>query len=182
MPSRQIKTRRRPAVAHVVTRVATPLVLALAIATGLAGCNNAQQTASSPAQAAQPSNESFQDFGNYEVHYNALRTDALTPEIARSYGIQRSGNRVMLNVTALRKKADHEPRQPVDATVQVDAYNLNGQLKSMDMRRVSEGDAIYYIGEVSISGAEILVFDITVTPGGESTPLKVKFKREFFAN
>jgi hypothetical protein len=50
------------------------------------------------------------------------------------------------------------------------------------MRRVSEGDAIYYIGEVSISGSEILVFDITVTPTGESTPLKVKFKREFFAN
>jgi hypothetical protein len=155
------------------------LVMALA---GTSGCNNAQQTASSPAQPAQPSNESFQDFGKYEVHYNALRTDALTPEIARSYGIQRSSNRVMLNVTALRKQADHAPRQPIDAAVQVDAYNLNGQLKSLDMRRVSEGDAIYYIGEVSISGAEILVFDISVTPGGETTALKVKFKREFFAN
>ena len=155
------------------------LLIALA---GASGCNNAQQTASSPALPAQPSNESFQDFGNYEVHYNALRTDALTPDIARSYGIQRSSNRVMLNVTALRKQADHTPRQPVDAAVQVDAYNLNGQLKNIDMRRVSEGDAIYYIGEVSISGAEILVFDISVTPGGETTPLKVKFKREFFAN
>ena len=52
-------------------------------------------------------------------------------------------------------------------TVTVDAYNLNGQLKDMEMRRVSEGEAIYYIGEVSISGAEILVFDIAVTPHGE---------------
>lgn len=146
------------------------------------GCNNAQQAASSSAQPAQPSNESFQDFGNYEVHYNALRTDTLTPDIARSFGIQRSTNRVLLNVTALKKTAEHASRQPVDATVQIDAYNLNGQLKNIEMRRVSEGDAIYYIGEVSISGSEILVFDISVTPTGETTPLKVKLKREFFTN
>jgi hypothetical protein len=50
------------------------------------------------------------------------------------------------------------------------------------MRRISEGEAIYYIGEVSISGTEILVFDISVTPSGESMPIQVKFKREFHAN
>ena len=127
---------------------------------------------------AQPSDETFRDFGTYEVHYNAVRTDSLPAEIARSYGIQRSKNRVMLNVTVLRKEADHAPRKPVDAEVKVDAYNLNGQLKNIEVRRVSEGDAIYYIGEVSIGGAEILVFDISVTPDGESAPLTVKFKRE----
>lgn len=148
------------------------------IALFAAGCNGPQPTAAAPAQ---PAGDTFQDFGNYEVHYNALRTDLLTPEIARSYGIQRSSSRVMLNVTILRKQADHAPRTPVDGSVQVDAYNLNGQLKNIDMRRVSEGDAIYYIGEVSISGTEILVFDITVTPTGEDTPLKVKLKREFYA-
>ena len=38
------------------------------------GCDYSpqQQTA-----RAQPSDESFRDFGSYEVHYNALRTDAL---------------------------------------------------------------------------------------------------------
>lgn len=87
----------------------------------------------------------------------------------------------MLNVTILHKEADQAPRKPVDGQVEVDAYNLNGQLKNLEMRRVSEGDAIYYIGEVSISGQEILVFDITVTPTGETTPVKVKFKREFYA-
>ncbi len=95
-----------------------------------------------------------------------LRTDELTADIARVYGIQRSSNRVMLNVTVLRKEAEHAPRKPVEATVAVDAYNLNGQLKDIDMRRVSEGEAIYSIGEVSIAGTEILVFDINVTPAG----------------
>jgi Domain of unknown function (DUF4426) len=127
---------------------------------------------------AQPSEESFRDFGNYEVHYNAVRTDALTPEIARNYGIQRSANRVMLNVTVLHKEAG-TARKPVPADVKVDARNLNEQLKNIELRRISESEAIYYIGEVSISGTEILVFDITVTPEGTQTPLSVKFTREF---
>ena len=155
-------------------------ILSACAALGLmAGCGEAPPEASA---AAQPLEATFQDFGEYEIHYNALRTDALTPEVARSYGIQRSANRVMLNVTALRKEADHSPRTPVEADVKVDAYNLNGQLKNIEMRRVSEGEAIYYIGEVSIGGTEILVFDIAVTPSGEANPLRVKLKREFYSN
>jgi hypothetical protein len=127
---------------------------------------------------AQPSEDSFKDFGSYEVHYNAVRTDALSPAIAREYGIQRSANRVMLNVTVLHKEAG-TARKPVPADVKVDARNSNEQLKNIELRRISESEAIYYIGEVSISGTEILVFDITVTPEGTQTPLSVKFTREF---
>ncbi len=145
----------------------------------IAGCDrgNIQQAP----QPAQTSSESFENFGDYELHFNAVRTDQLTPDIARTYGIQRSTNRVLLNVTLLHKKADGEPRAPAEATVSVDAYNLNGQLKNMEMRRITEGSAIYYIGEVSITGDEILVFDIKATPTGESEAFAVKFKREFFA-
>lgn len=143
------------------------------------GCDNtAQQTVA----AAPQSNESFQEFGDYELHFNAVRTDMLPAEVARAYGIQRSTNRVMLNVTVLHKEAANAPRRPVEAAVQVDAYNLNGQLKNLEMRRVSEGEAIYYIGEVSIGGREILVFDIAATPEGGSAPFEVKFKREFYSN
>jgi hypothetical protein len=146
------------------------------LAATLSGCGDRPQTKAPPAQEL---SETFREFGNYEVHFNALRTDTLQPDIARSYGIQRSTNRVMLNVTLLHKEADKAPRKPVNATVQVDAYNLNGQLKNLEMRRVAEGEAIYYIGETSISGSEILVFDIKVTPEGDTQPLEVKLKREF---
>ncbi|HEY5810605.1 MAG TPA: DUF4426 domain-containing protein [Povalibacter sp.] len=158
----------------------TAICSALLLSTGfLSACGDRPQAKAPPAQEL---SETFREFGNYEVHFNALRTDTLTPEIARSYGIQRSSNRVMLNVTLLRKEADHAPRKPVNASVQVDAYNLNGQLKNLEMRRIAEGEAIYYIGETSISGAEILVFDIKVTPEGETQPLEVKLKREFDSN
>jgi hypothetical protein len=161
---------------------AAGMTLAAALLTALTLLAGCQEQPEERAMAAQPLDETFKDFGNYEVHFNALRTDELTADIARVYGIQRSQNRVMLNVTVLRTEAEHAPRKPVEATVAVDAYNLNGQLKDLQMRRVSEGEAIYSIGEVSIAGAEILVFDIEVTPVGESTPFNVKLKREFVSN
>jgi hypothetical protein len=161
---------------------AARMMLALTLLAGstlLNGCTEQPEQRAMPAQAL---DETFKDFGNYEVHYNALRTDELSADIARTYGIQRSRNRVMLNVTVLRKEAEHAPRQPVEATVTADAYNLSGQLKDLQLRRVSEGEAIYYIGDVSIAGSEILVFDISVTPTGEAAPFNVKLKREFVSD
>jgi hypothetical protein len=141
------------------------------------GCNS--DAPEQRAMPAQPADDTSKDFGAYEVHYNAVRTDLLGAEIARSYGIQRGTNRVMLNVAVRRKEGQNGPRGAVEADVQVAAYNLNGQTKDLQMRRVSEGDAIYYIGEVSIAGAEILVFNISVTPAGESAPLTMTLRREF---
>ena len=172
-------TRKHTAVRTYRNSLILPLVATLLAAVGVTGCTEQPEQRAMPAQAL---DETFKDFGNYEVHFNALRTDELTPEVARVYGIQRSANRVMLNVTVLRKEAEHAPRKPVEATVAVDAYNLNGQLKDIEMRRVSEGEAIYSIGEVTIAGTEILVFDINVTPQGESMPFNVKLKREFVSD
>jgi Domain of unknown function (DUF4426) len=131
-------------------------------------------------QTARPAEETSQDFGNFEVHYNALRTDELTPDVARAYGIERSANRVLLNVSLLSKAPDGRTT-PVDGAVKATAYNLNGQLKDLQVRRVQEGASIYFIGEVGISGNEILVFDIDAMPS-EGGRYSVKFKREFFAD
>jgi len=157
----------------------TLVLICLSCVAGLlAACGEHPQAKAPPAQEL---SETSQEFGNYTVHFNALRTDELTPDIARSYGIQRSTNRVMLNVTLLHKQ-DSGPAKAVDGTVVVGVHNLNGQTKSMEMRRIAEGDAIYYIGEVPISGTEILAFQIDATPVGESAPLSVKLQREFVSN
>src|SRR5690606_4912182 len=106
-----------------------------------AGCGGSPQ----PAVAqAQPSSDTFQQFGEYEVHENALRTDMLSPEVASAYGIQRSRNRVMLTVSILQKDAEGGQRRSVEGQVQVNAYNLTGQTKNLTMRQLSEGEAIYY--------------------------------------
>jgi predicted small lipoprotein YifL len=160
------------------TRIAFlfPWLLAL---TALASCGD-RGPAPSKAQTAVPSEPTHQVFGDFEVHYNALRTDELAPEVARAYGIERSANRVMLNVSLLRRNADGSTT-PVDGRVSATAYNLNGQLKDLQMRRITEGSSVYFIGEVGISGSEILVFDIDASPLDQTATYTVQFKREFFA-
>jgi predicted small lipoprotein YifL len=156
-----------------------PLVLACAVL-ALPGCGRGGPTPSE-AQPAAPSEPTHKEFGEFEVHYNALRTDQLAPDVARAYGIERSANRVMLNVSLLRRNPDGSTT-PVDGTVTASAYNLNGQLKDLEMRRITEGTSFYFIGEVGISGAEILVFDISAVPGGQASKYSVQFKREFFSD
>jgi hypothetical protein len=148
-------------------------------ALAIAGCGQGGPTPSK-AQTAAPSEPTHQVFGDFEVHYNALRTDDLSAEVARAYGIERSANRVMLNVSLLRRNPDGTTT-PVDGTVSATAYNLNGQLKNLQMRRITEGASVYFIGEVGISGSEILVFDIDAAPLDQSAKYSVQFKREFFA-
>ena len=71
---------------------------------------------------------------------------------------------------------------PVNAVITVKTRNLAGQLKSVSMRQINDGDAIYYIGELSVANRETLVFDISVTPEGATTPADVRFVRQFFTN
>lgn len=151
------------------------------LATGLLLLTACGPDITSPPPPARPSESTQTDFGDLELHYNAVRTDQITPEVARAYGIERSPNRVLLNVAMLQKTPGN-PAVPVDGTVTVDAHNLNGQLKNVTMRRVQEGPAIYFIGEVGISGDEILVFNIDATPATGGGRHEVQFKREFSAD
>jgi hypothetical protein len=50
------------------------------------------------------------------------------------------------------------------------------------MRTITEGDAIYYIGETPVANRETLIFDITITPEGVDKSVDVRFKRQFFTN
>ena len=158
------------------TRV-TAVAFACAIA-ALAGCGRGDPEPGP--RAAAPTEPTSQQFGEFELHYNAVRTDVLTPEVARAYGITRSAGRVLLNVSVLRRNPDGTTT-PTDAEVSATAYNLNGQLKPLSMRRINEGGSVYFIGEVGISGTEILVFDIAAVPAGQSSKFEVQFKREFYA-
>jgi hypothetical protein len=151
-------------------------VIALSLFALLGACGGPGDSAVVP--EAQPAGASNADIGDHIVHFSALSTDQLTPEVARAFAIVRSKNRAMLNVSILRK-AD---QKAVTAAVTVDTVNLTGQLKNVTMRKAEEGDAIYYIGEVAIANRETLVFDISITPDGADRASNLRFKREFFTD
>lgn len=117
--------------------------------------------------------------GEYVVHYNALPTTQLSPEVARSYSITRSPNRALLNVSVQRKLAG-DTNPAVTASVQAAATNLTGQRRNLAVREVREGDAIYYLSETGISHRETLVFDVVVLPEGASAPITLRFQQQFF--
>jgi hypothetical protein len=151
-------------------------MVALAFLPLFAGCGGPDESATVP--RAEPAEATSIDIGDYQVHFNAQLTSQLPPEIARTYNIVRSNNRAMLNVSVI----DEETRSSVPATVTVKTVNDTGQLKTANMRRIDEQEAIYYIGETSIANRETLIFDISVTPEGATTPSEVRFKRQFFTD
>ena len=129
--------------------------------------------AAGPVQA-----ESFKDFGEYRVHYNAFTSDMLTPEVARNYGIQRSGYRAVLNITVQEKTP--EGYVPVVADVDASATNLNAQLRKLDVREIREDQAIYYIADFEVASEEVLDFDVRVRPKGEERTFGLRFRQQFF--
>jgi hypothetical protein len=148
----------------------------LAFLSFLAACGGPNEAATVP--RAEPAEATSIDIGDHQVHFNAQLTGQLPPEIARLYDIVRSNNRAMLNVSVI----DEATRTSVPAAVSVKTVNLTGQLKTVNMRRIDEQEAIYYIGETPVANRETLIFDITVTPDDATTPSEVRFKRQFYTD
>ena len=121
-----------------------------------------------------------QQFDDYTVHYNALSASLISPEVAKAYGIRRSDSRALINVSVLKNSENQLP-VAVKATVTATGRNLTGQTRKVEMREINEGgDAIYYIGELSVRNMETFDFSITVTPEGQSKPFIVKFRQQFY--
>lgn len=118
-------------------------------------------------------------FGDYTVHYSAFSTDILTPEVAKSYQIQRSKNRALLNISVL-KKLMGTTGQPVRAQVKATATNLSSQLRQLEVRELQEHGAVYYIAEATVANEETLRYDVSVTPEGEQAPFTFTFEQQFF--
>ena len=130
------------------------------------------------AASAAPAQQA-RSFGPYEVHYNALNTNLLTPEVAQAYGIQRAGTRAMLNITVLHTDGN----RPVPAAVTASATNLTGQRRSIEMREIRDQDAIYYLGTFRVHNEESLNFSIEVQPEGRTgPPFTFAFRQQFYTD
>ena len=152
------------------------ILIALSLLGLTSACGGPDETADIP--EAQPAGATSVEIGDFVVHFSAQSTDQLPPDVARTYNIVRSKNRAMLTVSVLQAVDN----QSVTAVVTVKTVNLTGQLKNVTMRKITEGEAIYYIGEVTIANRETLIFDIGVTPDGADKASEVRFKRQFFTD
>lgn len=122
--------------------------------------------------------EIAQKFGALEIHYNAISTDELLPEVARAYKLERSKTRGLVTMSVLRKNAVGG-LSPVPAKISIYATNLNRQLSNIDLREVREGAAIYYLGEFRMALPDTLKFTATVETAGEPKR-EIRFEQKFY--
>lgn len=123
--------------------------------------------------------ENSKEFGDYVVHYNAFRSDTISPEVAKQYGLTRANNRVLINIAVL-KKVMNTTGTPTSSQVTGHASNLTGQLKQLEFKEIKEGNAIYYLAETKISDGEFLKFDLKIMPEGETKAARLNFDKRFF--
>ncbi|MBA1149454.1 DUF4426 domain-containing protein [Ectothiorhodospiraceae bacterium WFHF3C12] len=120
--------------------------------------------------------ERAKQFGDYQVHYNAIATGLLQPEVARSYGIVRSRNRGLITVAVLRQG------EAVPARIEAEAINPNSQLRRIAMQEVDEGSAVYYIGTFDVDHLETLRFRLDIEPRGAGREFELVFEQRFYTD
>ncbi|GMR07240.1 MAG: hypothetical protein BMS9Abin26_0242 [Gammaproteobacteria bacterium] len=125
--------------------------------------------------AAAANNDYSVTVGDHTIHYNTFNSSTLQPNIAKAFGIPRSNKIAVLNVVVKKGRKDS-----AQASVSATATNLNGQMRTINMRKVIDGSAIYYIGDFRFSNEETLKFNIKVTPQGQDRATEIKFSRQFF--
>ncbi|QUJ67033.1 DUF4426 domain-containing protein [Photobacterium sp. GJ3] len=121
--------------------------------------------------------EQLKNIGELEVHYSTFPSTFLTPDVAKTYRIQRSRYSALINVTVLDTSAEGKPA--VAALVKGTARNLIGNQKDLNFREIREGDAIYYIAELTHANEERFRFNIDVSR--QSTNGNIQFEQTYFS-
>ncbi len=122
--------------------------------------------------------ENMKKMDNINVHYIAIGSTFLTPEIAKAYGIERSRYKGLINISVLDNTQKGNPAKTV--FINGKARNDVGQIKSLDFTEVKEGDAVYYLAQVSYTNEETIYFDINISDKGQQHNLK--FSQKFYVD
>lgn len=112
--------------------------------------------------------------GDVTIHYNALNSALISPEVASQYGITRSGRTAIVNISVMKND------KPVVANIFGHGKNLTGQLKELAFKEIKEEEAIYYIATLTFSNAEKLSFDLQVQAEKAGALIPLQFKQQLF--
>ena len=121
------------------------------------------------------------EFGAYVVHYSAVNSTFLTPDIAQRYGIVRGARNGFLNIAVQEKPAAGAPGA-VTAVISGTKWNLLQESQAIDFVEVREGEAIYYIGQFEFSNAEPVRFELQIQPEGEGPSYPLEWDTRLYIN
>ncbi len=114
--------------------------------------------------------------GQYTIHYNAFSSDFLSAEVARQYGLKRSKQVALVNITVI----DNTTNSATTAFLEGNAYNLAGQNKDLAFKEIKEQTTVYYLANFRFANQEKLTFRLNIKPKGEKEPFTLEFKQTMY--
>ncbi|MGY3861899.1 MULTISPECIES: DUF4426 domain-containing protein [Aeromonas] len=119
--------------------------------------------------------EQMKELGPWQVHYNAFNSSFLTPEVAKTYGLERSRYNGIINIAVQDKQAKAQA-----VSVTGEAKNLTGTIRNLSFQEVKEGDAIYYLATLPYRNEDTYQFTLKIMGGGQQQILT--FQQTFYVD
>ncbi len=117
------------------------------------------------------------ELGQWQVHHIAFPSTFIQAKTAKALDLKRRKDVALINISVLNK----QDKKPLKAILTGTAKNLLGQLKELEFIEVDEGDAVYYLAQISYSNEEVWRFKVDIkTPDGQTQTLK--FKQKFYVD
>ncbi|HIP76428.1 MAG TPA: DUF4426 domain-containing protein [Psychromonas hadalis] len=125
--------------------------------------------------------EQAKEFGDLQVHYIALPSTFLQPNIAKQYNLKRSKYMGLVNISVLSKIRDLKAQK---AVLTGTGKNLIGQTVKLSFQEIVEGDSIYYIATYPFTNEEIVKFQVNIKTGSkeDSKTNVLKFQHKFYVD
>lgn len=119
--------------------------------------------------------EQMKKLGPWLVHYNAFNSSFLTPEVAKTYGLERSRYNGIINIAVQDKQGKAQA-----VSVTGEAKNLTGTIRNLSFQEVKEGDAIYYLATLPYRNEDTYQFTLKIMGGGQQQILT--FQQTFYVD
>lgn len=119
------------------------------------------------------------DFGDEQVLYSVFPSTFLSPEVAKANNLKRSGGIGVVSISIMEETGENT-MQPLSGQVEGQVSNDIQQVRQLGFRRVTEGEAVYFIAQYQYSSGKMMTFNITARPSGTSKELALRFSHTLF--
>lgn len=151
-------------------------LFSVVLGVGLLTACGAEPAAPVPAATLAESQDTVVSIGDVTARATVMPTAMLGSLVAEKYGIRRADDQIMLLVGLRRGEGSAEVSVP--ARIVATASDLRGGRRPIELRELSSGELMDYVGTVQVSLPDTLKFeiDITLEDGARKT---MQFTREF---
>lgn len=119
------------------------------------------------------------DFGDHRVLYSVFPSTFLSPEVAQANNLQRSRGIGVVSISIMEETGENTMK-PLSGQVEGQVNNDIQQVRQLGFRRISEGDAVYFIAQYQYGTGELMTFNITARPTGINKELALRFSHTLF--